>query len=121
MEPPGTPNFKKNKKSGHSKKHGKSTPQKVGYLFILTSKVTSPFHTGNVFEITKIRDILKMGPEVSKMSPRAPKITQNHESDDPKSKNRRHKKRRGGISGLPAEHESHDVDSTTHPKSNGSE
>ena len=28
---------------------------------------------------------MKMGPQASKMSPRAPKITQNHESDHPKS------------------------------------
>ena len=45
------------------------------------------FRTGNVSKITKTRDILKMGPEASKMSPRVPEITQNHESDHPKLRN----------------------------------
>ena len=58
----------------------------MGYWLILTSKVDYPFRPGNVSKITKIRGILKMGPRASEMSPRAPKITENHESDHPKSR-----------------------------------
>ena len=38
------------------------------------------FRGGKVSKITKIRGIFKMGPQASKMSPRASKITQNHEN-----------------------------------------
>jgi|OM-RGC.v1.031306547 hypothetical protein len=38
------------------------------------------FRGGKVSKITKIRRIFKMGPQASKMSPRASKITQNHEN-----------------------------------------
>ena len=44
------------------------------------------FRAGSVFKIMKIRDIFKMGPQASKMSPWPPKSTQNHESDRPKSR-----------------------------------
>ena len=76
---------KKQEKWTVKKKHRKATLRKMGYWSIWTSKVDCPFRPGNVSEITKIRDILKMGPEVSKMSPRAPKITKYHEYDHPKS------------------------------------
>ena len=35
------------------------------------------FRTGSVFKIMKIRDIFKMGPRASKMSPWPPKSSQN--------------------------------------------
>ena len=38
------------------------------------------FRIGSVSKITKISDFFKMGPQASKMSPRASKITQNHEN-----------------------------------------
>ena len=38
------------------------------------------FRGGKVSKITKIRGIFKMGPQASKMRPRASKITQNHEN-----------------------------------------
>ena len=38
------------------------------------------FRGGKVSKITKIRGIFKMGPQASRMSPRASKITQNHEN-----------------------------------------
>ena len=38
------------------------------------------FRGGSVLKITKIQGIFKMGPQASKMSPRASKITQNHEN-----------------------------------------
>ena len=50
------------------------------------------FRTGSVFKIMKIRDIFKMGPQASKMSPWPPKSTQNHESDRPKSRKSRQQK-----------------------------
>ena len=80
------PKSQKIKKSGHSKKHGKTTLEKAGYWSKRDLKSDCPFRPGIVSKVTKIRDILKIGPRASKMSPRAPKTTQNHESDHPKSR-----------------------------------
>ena len=87
MEPPGTPNHKKSRKTGTQKNTQKTTLQKVGSWSHFDFKSDLFFRTGTVFKITKIRDIFKMGPQASKMSPWAPKIIQNHESGRPKIKN----------------------------------
>ena len=62
----GQPKSQKIKKSGHSKKHRKTTLQKVGYWAKRDLKSDYPFRAGKVFEIAKIRDVFKMGPQVSK-------------------------------------------------------
>ena len=82
----GHPKSKKIKINWALKKTSKNNTAKSGLLVDSDLKSALVFRAGNVFEITKIRDILKMGPEVSKMSPRAFKITENHESDHPKSR-----------------------------------
>ena len=83
----GHPKSQKIKKSGHSKKHWKTTLQKVGSWSILTSKRDWAFRAENVPKITKIRDVVKMGPQASKMSPWAPKMTQKSWIWPPKIKN----------------------------------
>ena len=45
-----------------------------------------PFRSANVYKITKITEIMKIGPQASKIAPRASKITKNHDSDLPKSR-----------------------------------
>ena len=88
MEPQGTQNQKKTKK-GHSKKQQRTTLPKVGYWLHFGLKMGIYFRTGSAPKITKIKQILKMGPRASKMSPRASQMTTNDESDLPKSKKSR--------------------------------
>ncbi len=76
MEPPGTPNHKKSRKVGTQKNIEKQHCKKWVLGRILTSKRAWVFRAENVPKITKIRDVVKMGPQASKMSPWAPKITQ---------------------------------------------
>ena len=91
MEPPGTPNHKKSRQVGTQKHIEKQHCKKLVRGRILTTKGDYPFRAGSVLKITKIRDIFKMGPQASKMSPWAPKITTNHESDTQNQENPRKK------------------------------
>ena len=75
MEPPGTPNHKKSRKVGTQKNIEKQHCKKWVLGRILVSK-RGGIHTENVPKITKIREICKMGPQASKMSPWTPKMTQ---------------------------------------------
>ena len=86
MDTPGTPNHKKSRKVSTQKNIEKQHCKKWVRGRILTSKGGGGIRPGSVFKTTKIRDIFKMGSQISKMSPRAPKITQNHESDYLKSR-----------------------------------
>ena len=80
------PQISKNQEKWALKKTSKNNTAKSGLLVDFDLKSELGVRARNVFKITKIRDIFKMGPQASKMSPWAPKITQNHESDHPKSR-----------------------------------
>ena len=80
------PQISKNQKKWALKKTPKNNTAKSGLLVENDLKRGRFFRAGNVSKITKIQDIFKMGSQASKMSPRVPEITQNHESDHPKSR-----------------------------------
>ena len=80
------PKSQKISNSEHSKSVKNITLQKVGAWSHFDLKNDLLFRAGSVLKITKIRDIFKIGPQVSKMSPWPPKMTQNHKSDHPKSR-----------------------------------
>ena len=83
---PSADQISKNQEKWVFKKTSKNDTAKSGLLVDFDIKKGLDFRGGSVIKITKIRDVFKMGPQVSKLSPRAFKTTQNHESDNPKSK-----------------------------------
>ena len=69
------PQISKNQEKWALKKTLKNNTAKSGLLVDFDLKSGLVFRTGNVFEITKIRDIFKMGPQASEMKFWPSKIT----------------------------------------------